>query len=194
MHEIKEEVILSILAQESMKSELWLRRYDENKFLGSFCNFWKVARVNLELFLKIWGSYWNFVDYGLILDKNRGLSTKWRGFLDFGLIFEWKKHMDWVHGSWTAMALIHGGLGHGWPKRLTGARPSSHSGARRLTGEGAIEREEHGESVSGLTEARAVVRRSFDGGEEVVVESFSAGGAWARREEKEDEERCGGGR
>jgi hypothetical protein len=92
------------------------------------------------------------------------------------------------------MALIHGGLGHGWPKRLTGARPSSYSGARRLTGEGAIEREEHGESVSGLTEARAVVRRSFDGGEEVVVESFSAGGAWARREEKEDEERCGGGR
>jgi hypothetical protein len=49
---MKEEVILRILAQESPKSELWLQRYGEMKFWGPFCNFWKVARVNLELFFK----------------------------------------------------------------------------------------------------------------------------------------------
>jgi hypothetical protein len=30
-------------------------------------------------------------------------------------------------------------------------------------------------------------------GEEVAVEALGEGGAWARREEKEDGERCGGG-
>jgi hypothetical protein len=49
---MKEEVILRILAQESPKSELWLQRYGEMKFWGPFCNFWKVAWVNLELFFK----------------------------------------------------------------------------------------------------------------------------------------------
>jgi hypothetical protein len=38
--------------QESLKSELRLRRYGEKKLLGPICNFWKVDRVNLELFQK----------------------------------------------------------------------------------------------------------------------------------------------
>jgi hypothetical protein len=53
------------------------------------------------------------------------------------------------------VALVHGGLGHGRPEGLTGAGPSGRSGAWQLADDGAIEREEHGESISGLTRARA---------------------------------------
>jgi hypothetical protein len=49
---MKEEVILRILAQESQKSELLLRRYDEKKLRGLSCNFWKVARAKLEFIFK----------------------------------------------------------------------------------------------------------------------------------------------
>jgi hypothetical protein len=84
----------------------------------------------------------------------------------------------------------------GTPLSVEGAHWSSaygHSGARRLTGDGATEREEHEESISDLTGARAVAWRPGNGGEEVAVEALGAGGAWAWREEKEDGERCGGG-
>jgi hypothetical protein len=47
---MKEEVILSILAEESPKSELRLQRYGEKKLRGPLCNFWKVARGILEIF------------------------------------------------------------------------------------------------------------------------------------------------
>jgi hypothetical protein len=60
-----------------MKSELRLRRYGEKKLYGPICNFWKVARVNLELFSNFWGSVRKVADRGLILNKYRGISTKW---------------------------------------------------------------------------------------------------------------------
>jgi hypothetical protein len=50
----------------------------------------------MELFSKIRGFPWKFVDCGLILKKNRGLHAKWRGFLDFRFIFQWK---IWWTGS-----------------------------------------------------------------------------------------------
>jgi hypothetical protein len=50
---MKEEVILRILAQDSPKSQLRLQRYGDKTLRGPFCNFWKVARVNLELFFQI---------------------------------------------------------------------------------------------------------------------------------------------
>jgi hypothetical protein len=91
-------------------------------------------------------------------------------------------------------ALVHGGLGHSRPKGLARARPSGRFGAWWLTGDGATEREEHREFVLGLTRARAVAWRLGDGGEEMAEEVISVGTSWAQREEKEDRERCGGGR
>jgi hypothetical protein len=85
-------------------------------------------------------------------------------------------------------ALVHSGLGHGRLKGLARARPSGRSGARWLTGNGATEREEHGESVSGLTRVRAVAWQLGDDGEETVEEVLSVGTSWAWREEKEDGE------
>jgi hypothetical protein len=48
MHKMKDEVILRILAQELLKSELWLQRYGEKKLYRPICKFWKVARVVFE--------------------------------------------------------------------------------------------------------------------------------------------------
>jgi hypothetical protein len=68
------------------------------------------------------------------------------------------------------------------------------TGVQWLAGDGATKREEHRESVSGLTGPRAAMWWPSDGGEEVAVEALGAGGAWARREEEWDGERGGGGR
>jgi hypothetical protein len=68
---------------------------------------------------------------------------------------------------------------------------SGRSGAPKLAGGGAKEREEHGELGSSLTGARAVVWRSGDGG--VEPEAVALGGSEARawREAKRGWERCG---
>jgi hypothetical protein len=83
MHKMKEEAILRILAQESSKLELRLQRYGEKKLWTPFCNFWKVARVNLELIFKFQGSEYKNLDRGLILKKYRSIFAKWQGLFSF---------------------------------------------------------------------------------------------------------------
>jgi hypothetical protein len=84
----------------------------------------------------------------------------------------------------------HGGAGPRWTldrgvsDDLTRARPRGHSRSRQLVGDGATEREEHGESISDFTGAQAAAWRLGDGGEKMVEEVLSAGSAWVWREEK----------
>jgi hypothetical protein len=39
------------------------------------------------------------MDCGLILNKYRGFFVKWQEFSAFGIIFQWEKVVDSVHGS-----------------------------------------------------------------------------------------------
>jgi hypothetical protein len=76
MHQMKDEVIMRILAQQSSKSELRLKRYGEKSFRDLFI----FSRKCLGLYLKILsdsrGLFGILVDCGLILDKNSGLFAK----------------------------------------------------------------------------------------------------------------------
>jgi hypothetical protein len=76
---------MRILVLESQKSELRLQTYGKKKLQGTFCNYWKVARVYQELFSKIQGSSWKFVDHRLILNRNMGFFAKWHGIIGFEL-------------------------------------------------------------------------------------------------------------
>jgi hypothetical protein len=66
MHRKKEEVILRILAQESLVLELWLKRYEFLKFWSYFCVFSEVRDLFAIIF-QIPGSDCKFLDCGLIL-------------------------------------------------------------------------------------------------------------------------------
>jgi hypothetical protein len=85
--------------QESLKSELWLQRYDKRNFGDLFVISGKWLGLYLELISKIRGASWKSVDCGLISNKYRGFFVKWQEFLGFGIIFQWEKLVDSVHGS-----------------------------------------------------------------------------------------------
>jgi hypothetical protein len=104
------------------------------------------------------------VDCGLILGKDKGLFVKLAGIIGLELFSNGKR-------AWT-QSIAHGPrlqTVHRGPRIVPwrGARrslTSGPSGAREFTGEGATERGEHGESVSGLTRARAAVWQPDNGG------------------------------
>jgi hypothetical protein len=89
------------------------------------------------------------------------------------------------------VAPVHGGPWIGVSDDLAGAQPNGCSEAWRLTNDGAMEREEHGEPGSGLTGARATSLQLGNGGEEAAVEAIGGGGARARRGEEESRDGCG---
>jgi hypothetical protein len=93
MHQTKEEVILRILVQESLKSELWLRRYGEKNFRDLFVISGKWLGVFLEIFLNSRVPVGILVDRGLISDKCRGFFAKWQGILAGDLFFN-RKYCD----------------------------------------------------------------------------------------------------
>jgi hypothetical protein len=80
---MKEEVILTILAQESLKSELQLRRYGEKNFRDLFVISGKWLGVFLEIFLNSRVPVGISVDHGLI-------------YFSIG-----NATVDRVHGTWT---------------------------------------------------------------------------------------------
>jgi hypothetical protein len=84
---MKEEVIMRILAQESPKSKLRLRRYGEKNFRGLFVIFGKWLGVFLEIFLNSRVPVGILVDRDMISDKCRGFFSKWQGILAGDLFF-----------------------------------------------------------------------------------------------------------
>jgi hypothetical protein len=61
MREIKDKMIVRILAQESPKSESWLKRHGKKKLWEPNWNFWKVARA---IFRNIFGFQGFCLEYG----------------------------------------------------------------------------------------------------------------------------------
>jgi hypothetical protein len=146
MHRKKEEVILRILAQESLDLD-----FSEARDL--FVNIFQRLGPNCKI-----------TDGGLISEKQRGLSaesTKTGPRVDFketqGLLCKMAGNFGWGFifqriKSWTGRARRPEGRAR---RRAHRSSASSRSGAPKLTGGGAIERGEHGELDSGLTGARA---------------------------------------
>jgi hypothetical protein len=75
MHRKKEEVILRILAQESLDLELWLKRYDFLKFWSYFMDFSEARDLFVNIF-RISDLTTKIVDRWLISENPRGPSAK----------------------------------------------------------------------------------------------------------------------
>jgi hypothetical protein len=65
----------------------------------------------VELFFKFQGSEYKNLDHGLILMRYRGLSAKWRGFLDSYLFLNWEGAWteSMAHGPWQRWSMVDRG-------------------------------------------------------------------------------------
>jgi hypothetical protein len=165
MHKMKEEVILRILVQESLKSELRLRRYGEKNFRDLFVISGKWLGVFLEIFFNSRVPVGISVDCDLISDKCRGFFAKWWGISARGLFFNRKyhggpgpQHVDRRRGSsppWTEAACT---------RRCGGALPACGAWALGLIGA-------HRQSWRRTSRTRRCQRgahQSMSGGEEAA--------------------------
>jgi hypothetical protein len=74
MHEKKEEMILRILAQESLDLELWFERYEILKFWGYFVDF-SEARDLFGIIFQFWGLFAKLWTVGQF-QRGRGASLQ----------------------------------------------------------------------------------------------------------------------
>jgi hypothetical protein len=130
--------------------------------------------------------------------ETRGPLCKMVGNFDWGYIFQRIK-------SWTGSTCGEPGRERSVHRGLTAARTegararrrahrsttSGRSGAPKLTGAGAKEREEHGELDSGLTRAWAAAWRTCDDGGAKRSQKLSGEGFQRGRGEEKGSVRCG---
>jgi hypothetical protein len=132
MHRKKEEVILRILAQESLDLELWLKNMNFGCFRAIFVDF-SEARDPFVIIFHIPGPNCKTRDYGLILKKPRGLYEKCQNLEFPGIIFlkETRGLSPRVRGPRAAP--VHGGPRSPSRRRLVGDWPKRRPHARNLT-------------------------------------------------------------
>jgi hypothetical protein len=134
---MKEEVILRILAQESLDLELWLKRYGILKFRGYFVDF-SEARDLFEIIFQIPGAFMKICALRVDIQEVQGPFCK---------VAEIKEFLDLIHnGKFRGPSPQCGGLaarsgpqwtagdaeiGHGGALLACGTRALGLAGARR---------------------------------------------------------------
>jgi hypothetical protein len=135
MHRKKEELILRILAQESLNLELWLERYEFLSFGAIFVDFSEARDLFVNIF-QILGPNYKITDCGLISKKQRGLSAKSANLprVDFketqGLLCKMAGNFGW--GFIFQRIKLWTGSTHPW----TGRARSVHRGPTAVRTEG----------------------------------------------------------